>query len=47
MTRHTTYPKISHRGFIDFEILSRFFTFVFSCKKYQESAPARTTNVVE
>jgi hypothetical protein len=21
MTRHTTYPKISYRGFIDFEIL--------------------------
>jgi hypothetical protein len=21
MTKHTTYPKIGHRGFIDFEIL--------------------------
>jgi hypothetical protein len=21
MTQHTTYPKISYRGFIDFEIL--------------------------
>jgi hypothetical protein len=38
ITKHTTYPKISYRGIIDFEIQqSRFFTFLFFMQKYHEN----------
>jgi hypothetical protein len=47
MTEHTTYPKISYRGFIYWDIADLGFSHLyFSCKNYKKLAHYRITKVV-